>query len=71
MAVGYDKASAIAHQADNEGTTLRQAALALGGSAADFDRIVDTKSMVGDPRHDRERSVHLLRLPGLLSRIGH
>ncbi|HMK63575.1 MAG TPA: class II fumarate hydratase, partial [Acidimicrobiales bacterium] len=39
--IGYDKASAIAHKADGEGTTLRQAALALGVAAADFDRIVD------------------------------
>ena len=28
--IGYDKASAIAHKADDEGTTLREAALALG-----------------------------------------
>lgn len=34
------------------GTTLREAALALGVAASDFDRIVDPKSMVGDPRHD-------------------
>jgi hypothetical protein len=40
------------HQADDEGSTLREAALALGVSAADFDRIVDPKTMVGDPRHD-------------------
>ncbi len=50
--VGYDKASAIAHKADDEGTSLRDAALALGVSATDFDRIVDPKSMVGDPRRD-------------------
>jgi fumarate hydratase class II len=50
--IGYDKASAIAHKADDEGTTLRDAALALGVSAPDFDRIVDPKAMVGDPRHD-------------------
>jgi hypothetical protein len=35
-----------------EGTGLRDAALALGVSEADFDRIVDPKTMVGDPRHD-------------------
>jgi fumarate hydratase class II len=50
--VGYDKASAIAHRADDEGSTLREAALALGVSAADFDRIVDPKTMVGNPRQD-------------------
>jgi fumarate hydratase class II len=50
--IGYDKASAIAHKADDEGTTLREAALALGVPAAEFDRIVDPKTMVGDPRRD-------------------
>ena len=47
--IGYDKASAIAHKANDEGTTLREAALATGYiSAADFDRIVDPSTMVGD-----------------------
>jgi fumarate hydratase class II len=50
--IGYDRASAIAHKADGEGTTLREAALALGVSPADFDRIVDPAAMVGDPRRD-------------------
>ncbi len=50
--IGYDRASAIAHKADDEGTTLREAALALGVSAGDFDRIVDPKAMVGSPRRD-------------------
>ncbi|KOV58309.1 hypothetical protein [Streptomyces sp. MMG1121] len=50
--IGYDKASTIAHKADDEGTTLREAALALGVSAADFDRIVDPATMVGQPRRD-------------------
>jgi len=50
--IGYDRASAIAHKADDEGSTLREAALALGVSAADFDRIVDPMRMVGDPRRD-------------------
>jgi len=46
--IGYDKASAIAHKANDEGTTLRQAALATGYvSAADFDRIVNPAAMVG------------------------
>ena len=48
--IGYDKASAIAHKANDDGTTLRQAALATGYiSADDFDRIVNPSSMVGDP----------------------
>jgi fumarate hydratase class II len=46
--IGYDKASAIAHKADDEGTTLREAATATGYvSAADFDRIVNPAAMVG------------------------
>jgi fumarate hydratase, class II len=48
--IGYDKASAIAHKADDEGTTLRQAALASGYIGADdFDRIVKPAQMVGNP----------------------
>ena len=31
--IGYDKAAAIAHKAHHDGTTLREAALALGMSA--------------------------------------
>jgi fumarate hydratase, class II len=50
--IGYDRASAIAHRAHEEGTTLREAAIALGVSAEDFDRIVDPAAMVGDPRGD-------------------
>jgi len=46
--IGYDKAAAIAKKAHKEGTTLREAALALGYvSAADFDRWVDPRKMVG------------------------
>ncbi|MGW6487618.1 class II fumarate hydratase [Streptomyces sp. NPDC055056] len=46
--IGYDKASAIAHKADNDGTTLRSAALASGFVTADeFDQIVQPASMVG------------------------
>jgi fumarate hydratase, class II len=45
--IGYDKASAIAHKANDEGTTLREAALATGYvSAADFDRVVRPAAMV-------------------------
>jgi fumarate hydratase class II len=51
--IGYDKASAIAHHALDQNMTLREAALKLGFvSAADFDRIVDPKKMVGNPRRD-------------------
>ncbi|MQM28065.1 class II fumarate hydratase [Glycomyces albidus] len=50
--IGYDKAAAIAHKADHEGSTLREAAIALGVAPADFDRIVDPAAMVGDPRRD-------------------
>jgi fumarate hydratase class II len=50
--IGYDKASAIAHKANDEGTTLREAALASGVDAGESDRIVDPNTMVGDPRHD-------------------
>jgi len=50
--IGYDKASAIAHKADDENTTLRQAALTLGVPAAEFDRIVNPQTMVGHPQHD-------------------
>ncbi|MFD7942484.1 hypothetical protein [Streptomyces sp. NPDC059744] len=45
--IGYDEASAIAHKADDEDTTLR-AAVACGYiSAQDFDRIVRPAAMVG------------------------
>jgi fumarate hydratase, class II len=49
-AIGYDKASAIAHLALDKDLTLRDAALQLGVSAAEFDRIVNPKKMVGNPR---------------------
>jgi fumarate hydratase class II len=46
--IGYDKASAIAHKANDEGTTLREAALATGYiTGTDFDRIVNPAHMVG------------------------
>jgi fumarate hydratase class II len=51
--IGYDKASAIAHKADDEGTTLRDAAIKSGYiSAADFDKIVVPAQMVGNPHRD-------------------
>jgi fumarate hydratase class II len=46
--IGYDKASAIAHDADRTGRTLRESALDSGAiNAADFDRIVNAANMVG------------------------
>jgi len=46
--IGYDKAGAIAKKAHHEGTTLREAALALGHvSDADFDAWVRPEKMVG------------------------
>ncbi|WP_199255724.1 class II fumarate hydratase [Mycolicibacterium mengxianglii] len=46
--IGYDNASAIAHDADRTGRTLRESALASGTiSAEDFDRIVVPADMVG------------------------
>jgi fumarate hydratase class II len=51
--IGYDKASAIAHDALDQNMTLRDAALNRSFiSAEDFDRIVDPKKMVGNPRRD-------------------
>jgi fumarate hydratase class II len=50
--IGYDRASAIAHKAEDEGITLRDAALSMGIVAAEFDRIVNPASMVGRPRRD-------------------
>jgi len=48
--IGYDKAFAIAHKANDEGTTLREAALSTGYVSADqFDRIVKPADMVGQP----------------------
>ncbi|EDQ87712.1 uncharacterized protein MONBRDRAFT_9875 [Monosiga brevicollis MX1] len=46
--IGYDKGAAVAKKAHAEGSTLREAALALGYvSAEDFDRIVDPSKMIG------------------------
>jgi fumarate hydratase class II len=44
--IGYDKAAKIAKQAHRDGTTLKEAAVALGFvSAEDFDRWVDASKM--------------------------
>jgi fumarate hydratase class II len=50
--IGYDRAAAIARRAHAEGTTLREAALALGHvTAEDYDRWVRPERMVSpDPR---------------------
>jgi fumarate hydratase class II len=46
--IGYDKASAIAHKANDEGLTLKEAALNSGYiDEKRFDEIVDPKKMVG------------------------
>ena len=47
--VGYDKAAEIAHKADHDGSTLREAALSLGYISGDeFDRVIDPAAMVGN-----------------------
>ena len=47
--IGYDKAAEIAHKANAEGTTLRDAAIASGHIiAADFDRVIDPSAMAGE-----------------------
>jgi fumarate hydratase class II len=46
--IGYDNAAKIAKKAHKEGTTLREAALALGlVSSEDFDRFVKPEEMIG------------------------
>jgi fumarate hydratase, class II len=46
--IGYDKASAIAHKANDDGLTLKEAALQSGFiDEKRFDEIVDPKQMVG------------------------
>jgi fumarate hydratase class II len=46
--IGYDKASEIAHHANDNGTTLREAALSSGYiTAQDYDRIIDPRTMAG------------------------
>jgi fumarate hydratase class II len=49
--IGYDRAAEIAKKAHREGSTLREAALALGYvAAADFDRWVRPETMIGPGR---------------------
>ena len=46
--IGYDRAAQIAKQAHDHGSTLREAALALGAVSADqFDAWVDPHRMAG------------------------
>jgi fumarate hydratase class II len=46
--IGYDKAAQVAHKALHEGTSLREAALALGYlTPEEFDRIVRPEQMLG------------------------
>ena len=46
--IGYDKAAKIAKHAHESGSTLKEAALALGTvDAATFDRLVDPRTMLG------------------------
>ena len=47
--IGYDNASEIAHKADRDGSTLRDAAIATGLIDPDtFDKVVNPANMVGD-----------------------
>ena len=47
--IGYDKAADIAKKAYQEGTTLKQAALALGYlDEAEFDQAVRPEAMLGE-----------------------
>jgi fumarate hydratase class II len=51
--IGYDKAAKIAHRAVEEDITVREAAMKSGWiSGEEFDRVVDTAKMVGNPRTD-------------------
>ena len=51
--IGYEKAAKIAKQAHDQKITLREAALRSGAiSAEEFDRAVDPRKMVGNPRRD-------------------
>jgi fumarate hydratase class II len=46
--IGYDKASEIAHTATDQDLTLKEAAVRSGAvTAAEFDRIVDPRSLTG------------------------
>ncbi len=54
--IGYDDAARIAKQAHHDGTTLRQAALALGlVDVATFDRLVRPEAMIGSQAEPSSR----------------
>ena len=54
--IGYDKSAQIAKKAHKEGTTLKEAALALGYvSSADFDRWIVPSKMVSPAGRERAR----------------
>jgi fumarate hydratase class II len=56
--IGYDKASKIAHYANDEDLTLKEAALKLGFiSEEEFDRIVDPHKMVHPYLAEREEEL--------------
>lgn len=49
--IGYDRSARIAKHAHQQGSSLREAALAVGGvSGAEFDRWVDVRAMIGPVR---------------------
>ena len=51
--IGYDKAAHIAHYALENNLSLKEAALKLGAVTSEqFDKVVDPKKMVGNPRKD-------------------
>ncbi|HEY2466376.1 MAG TPA: class II fumarate hydratase [Terracidiphilus sp.] len=51
--IGYERAASVAHDALKQNISLREAALRAGViSAEDFDRAVDPRKMVGNPRRD-------------------
>ena len=51
--IGYEKAAEIAHAALEKNLTLRDAAVGGGYiSGEDFDRAVDPRQMLGNPRRD-------------------
>ncbi len=54
--IGYDRAAQIAQRAHTERTSLREAALALGVSAANFDLWTEPQAMLGnDPNREPRR----------------
>lgn len=55
--IGYDRAATLARKAHKDGTTLKEAALALGFVSADlFDRLVDPARMLGPAPVPKQRA---------------